>query len=230
MSNNTQVRNPDSKALASTFGMPQVLDPITPLKAEVAALALSTEDVLFVLTTGEKSKGISESPSSDEIRGVQKIKWQAVDVQSETRALLQGYRDKSLYSGGEDTVKKIETMKEDQNTYEGLEVDGLIIDETRTKVGRDFYDYFYSNWYAGSLFTESFTLVIEEKVIRGSLSQITVNLNENPVFEKYVQPRTEDVESLAGEAIRNARYYLENMQEMNDRLSEEKDMYGSGIY
>src|SRR5688572_20477127 len=61
-----------------------------------------------------------------------------------------------------------EVLKQQQHKREsslGFEIDGIVVDETLTKTGRDFYDVFYSNWEAPPK-VNNYSVTITERPLR----------------------------------------------------------------
>ncbi len=81
-----------------------------------------------------------------------------------------------------------------------LEIDGLIVDETLSKIGRDFYDYFYSRWQAPPD-AVNFTVTITEQPVPGLGTRVLVKVNDELVFQAQLQPREELIENAAQQAI-----------------------------
>ncbi|ARS34365.1 hypothetical protein CA264_02310 [Pontibacter actiniarum] len=77
-----------------------------------------------------------------------------------------------------------------------LEVDGLIVDETITKIGRDFYDVFHRQWEAPPT-ARNFTILIKERPTRGNGALVQVALNDQLLFEQQLQPRYDVIEEVA---------------------------------
>lgn len=109
-----------------------------------------------------------------------------------------------------------------------MEVDGLIMDETISKVGRDFYDMFYSRWNAPKN-AKNFTITIKEMVLPGLATQVTVMVNDNEVFKQRVQPRYDILEQMSNYAIQQTGRYLSNYEKMKSQLDGD-DQSGSGIF
>lgn len=109
-----------------------------------------------------------------------------------------------------------------------IEIDGLLVDDTKTKMGKDFYDLFYGNWEAPPR-AKNFTITVSEKPFRLTSTLIVVSINENPVYQAILQPRQDVVEALSFEAISSTQSYLVNYEEIMRQLNGE-DMTGSGIY
>ncbi len=108
-----------------------------------------------------------------------------------------------------------------------LEIDGLIIDETRSKIARDFYDLFYKKWIAPQG-AKNFSIYIREEPSRGRGAQVSLTLNEQKIFQNFVPPRYDALENVVNFAIRITRARLRDRANIDSQLKEE-DQMGSGI-
>ena len=108
-----------------------------------------------------------------------------------------------------------------------LEIDGLIIDETRSKIARDFYDLFYKKWIA-PVGAKNFSIYIREEPSRGRGAQVSLTLNEQKIFQNFVPPRYDALENVVNFAIRVTRARLSDQANIDTQLKEE-DQMGSGI-
>lgn len=109
-----------------------------------------------------------------------------------------------------------------------LEIDGLLVDETKTKSGRDFYEYFYQDWKAPET-AKNYSIFITERPYRLTTTQIEIKINETMVFQSFLQPRADIVEMLAEQAVARTRLYLQNYEAIIKQL-EGDDRSGSGIF
>ncbi len=109
-----------------------------------------------------------------------------------------------------------------------LEIDGLLVDETKTKSGRDFYEYFYQDWEAPKT-AKNYTIFITERPYRLTTTQVEVKINETLVFQSFLQPRGDIIEMLADQAVAQTRMYLQNYEAILKQL-EGDDQSGSGIF
>ncbi len=125
------------------------------------------------------------------------------------------------------SAKEAEVNK-DAAPVEGLEIDGLIIDETRTKAGRDFYSLFYSNWQAPDQ-ASNFSVVLKEYPARGRISRLGIEVNGKLVLQSVLQPRQELLEMSANQAISVVQRHLLTQQKINTELDSD-DQSGSGIF
>ncbi len=109
-----------------------------------------------------------------------------------------------------------------------IEIDGLLFDETRTKNGRDFYDYFYRDWQAPAG-AKNYSIYVAEKPYRLTTTMVEIRINETLVFQSFLQPRNDFLEMLAQQAVAQTSLYLEHYEELVKQL-EGADQSGSGIF
>ncbi len=109
-----------------------------------------------------------------------------------------------------------------------LEIDGLIIDRTKSKLGHDFYQLFYSNWEA-PYGIKGYDIVISEKPLPGRGSLVQLKVRGTLIFNQRLTPRYADIKKMANIAIQVTLNYLYNYENYQRQLSGE-DMKGSGIY
>lgn len=118
--------------------------------------------------------------------------------------------------------------QQQDTTDPSLMINGLIVDETVTKVGRDFYELFYSQWQAPSS-KQSYLIFVREQPQPGMGSRVSVFLNDTELFAQPLQPRYELIEAYAEYAVRLVRQYMADYQRMVRELDND-DQQGSGIY
>ncbi len=111
---------------------------------------------------------------------------------------------------------------------DAIEIDGLVIDETRTKSARDFYELFYSKWTAPQG-AKDYTITIRELPSRGRSAQIIVAVNDKDIFQRFLQPRLDVIEMMVGQAIYYVSRNLINNESVKKQMSQE-DHKGSGIF
>jgi len=109
-----------------------------------------------------------------------------------------------------------------------IEIDGLLVDETKTKSGRDFYEYFYQDWEAPKN-AKNYSIFITEKPYRLTTTQIEIKINETLVFQSFLQPRGDIIEMLADQAVVQTKMYLQNYEAIIKQM-EGTDRSGSGIF
>lgn len=113
---------------------------------------------------------------------------------------------------------------------DGLEISGLILDQTRTKWGREFYDRLYSRWQSQSVSPDlRFNIIVNEQIRPLFRIWLQVLVNDNAVFEQYAIPRTDIIEQAAEGALTAVRQFLNRQIEDIQQL-DGQDLTGDGIY
>ena len=130
---------------------------------------------------------------------------------------------------GKDTLQSENMLKTGLSTDPlDLEIGGMVFDETITKVGRDFYELFFSSWSNPTQITD-FSITIKERPMPGMGTQIRVFMDEHEILTQFVQPNMELIERLAAYTVELASRYLINYQAIQAQLQNE-DQAGTGIF
>ncbi|MBX0288998.1 curli production assembly/transport protein CsgE [Hymenobacter sp. HSC-4F20] len=98
-------------------------------------------------------------------------------------------------------------QNQQRRQFRPTEIEGLVMDQTITKVGHDFYDEFFTKWEAPPDIGD-FTIVIREKPARGTSTLISVEVNESELLELPLQPKAEAIEEMAAYALEVAGGFL----------------------
>jgi len=122
---------------------------------------------------------------------------------------------------------KVDKVKSPYN--EDGEIGGLIIDESRTKMGRDFYEQFFSKWIAPDGVGDTFIIRIKELPSFGRISRVSVVVNERSIMTRSLSPSFGHLEANVNASIRGVRSYLSQRLQMSKDL-ENEDQLGSGIF
>ncbi len=106
-------------------------------------------------------------------------------------------------------------------------ITGLIIEETMTKIGYDFYEYFYLLWEApGEIPIKDYNIFISERASPMWGSWVQVLVDERIVWNSVLRPRSIEIEDAAKEAIAATKEYLVNYEQYQFKTN---DMVGTGI-
>ena len=132
-------------------------------------------------------------------------------------------------------------LLEQEASFEEGGASGLVFDNTRTKQGRDFYDFFYQQWSqaqqdstmfgASSLLVgdEDFTILIEETPSNGSNTIMSIMVNDQLLWQQFMQPRLDAVLYLVENAVETIKQYVINYKDIQSQLGT-ADQVGTGIY
>jgi len=93
-----------------------------------------------------------------------------------------------------------------------VEIDGMIHDDTRSKIGRDFYDIFYANWQSPPE-ASHYSIRITEQPAPNLGTIIAVEVNNTETFRARLQPRYDFIEEASHFAIRRTYMHLQHNQQ-----------------
>lgn len=110
----------------------------------------------------------------------------------------------------EKTTKKQERLEEDVSD-DGIELKGIVIEETKTKPGKDFYDFFYTS-YALNQINGSKVVGVYEKLSFGRSTIIQVKVEDNIIHEFIGKPDLEYLEQMSKIAIRRVYKYFKDLK------------------
>jgi len=103
----------------------------------------------------------------------------------------------------------------------------FILDDTRTRAGRDFYDLFYRFWQDLEMYSDQ-PISIKEQFIRGGNTRIEITLGDDIVFVSGLSNRYDAIEARAQSATRRVAYQVERRNRVSSDL-EKSEMKGTGI-
>jgi len=110
--------------------------------------------------------------------------------------------------------------------FEDPDISGLLINNTRTRIGQEFYRQFCAGW--GEVHTRfSFNINIREIPDARWGSMLVVEINDRQAFRKILGPRTAEMEQEVEKAILAARSYLVHLIRTNGNLDTD-DLKGDG--
>jgi len=106
------------------------------------------------------------------------------------------------------------------------EITGLIIEETMTKIGYDFYEYFFLLWETPEVELKDYNILISERASPMWGSLVEVKIGETTVWSNMLRPRSAEIEESAQQAIEATKNYLRNYEKYQLKTI---DMMGTGI-
>lgn len=110
----------------------------------------------------------------------------------------------------------------------GIEINGLIIDKTRTKMGRDFYHLFFTKWEAPLAKTD-YIITISEQPSRGRGSQVFVYVNDYLPYRTFLQPSQQFISNASEQATIRVQNFIRQLDKIQENFGNE-DLQGSGIF
>jgi len=109
-------------------------------------------------------------------------------------------KDSTIIYSAENIVQKSSISESE------IEITGLVIEDVKTKLGKDFYDYFYQK-YTTSGAKYPFIVNITEKPSIGRGSKISIDVDDRIIFEFMTQPKDEYIQAAANQALRYINSY-----------------------
>ncbi|WP_243860356.1 CsgE family curli-type amyloid fiber assembly protein [Flavobacterium poyangense] len=94
---------------------------------------------------------------------------------------------------------------------DGFTLRGIITDDTKTKMGKDFYDKYYYKYNDIGINAKKIVVITEEYSF-GRNTKITISIQNEVVYEFLVRPDDEFLEAVAQESINATIYYLKNLE------------------
>lgn len=113
-------------------------------------------------------------------------------------------------------LNQIANSLDEAPPQDGYFKNGLIIENTLTKAGRDFYRYYYSDFALKEITTDK-NILIEEVPGRTRNTKISVKVDDQLVWQFFSQPRKEFLKDMAEAAIYRT---LKKLQQLNKQQNE----------
>ncbi|WGD33871.1 CsgE family curli-type amyloid fiber assembly protein [Olleya sp. YS] len=110
-------------------------------------------------------------------------------------------------------LKQEQEQSQDINTEvrDGLELKGIVVEDTKTKPGRDFYKLFYS-LYTQNNINGNQVVTIKEILAIGRNTKIEVIVGDDKIFSFFVRPSTEYLTKMNDYAIINVYKHFKNLE------------------
>lgn len=141
---------------------------------------------------------------------------------------------------GKDELYSLEPL--DESVFNEGSSLTFILDNTKTKMGRDLYEEFYRQWTAMKLDSttqkqfinsvkanEELIIELEEIPSPGLSNIISIKVGDLLVVQQFIQTRVEAMETQASEAVEQVFQYFISYQEIQEQMGT-ADQSGSGIY
>ena len=97
----------------------------------------------------------------------------------------------------------------------GVSIGGLVINDTRTTIGRDFYDVFYSRWETPKG-AENVMIRVYEQPRPNLGTRIVVDVEGKTIFRANLRPRLPQIKQAAQTALARCHRYVRNHYEPRD--------------
>lgn len=137
----------------------------------------------------------------DNIVGKDRIVLNDDKPEEEVKNEISNSISENLYAQDVDTERK-----------DGVVLSGIVIEETITKPGRDFYKMFYSDYSLNRINAEK-VVTIKEIFALGTNTKIQVKVENDVLVEFFVRPQNDFLKSMSEKSIRVVSHYLQKLKE-----------------
>ncbi|MDT0646769.1 CsgE family curli-type amyloid fiber assembly protein [Zunongwangia sp. F260] len=124
--------------------------------------------------------------------------------------------DRRVYGSSEE--KKAEERKSYQKPNEGIELTGMVTEKTKTKPGKDFYDFFYQK-YSLSPNQGNKIIEIDEMISFGRTTRIMVKIDNKLVYQFFARPKLDYLKDQADQALKQVNRHFEYLKNRNESLT-----------
>ena len=118
-----------------------------------------------------------------------------------------------------DSSQKEEKEKQKNMSYkkdnEGIQLTGMVTENTKTKPGKDFYDFFYQK-YNLSPYKGNKIIQIDEMISYGRTTRIMVKVDDVVIFQFFARPKLDYLKEKADEAVKQVSRYFEYLKNRNE--------------
>jgi len=99
-----------------------------------------------------------------------------------------------------------------------IEIKGLVIENVKTKMGRDFYDFFYQKYNSSGAKYSSIIQINEKPSLGGRGSLVTVEMDNDKIFEFQARPDEELLRNAAVYSLKLIENYSKNKKTIKKNL------------
>jgi hypothetical protein len=113
-----------------------------------------------------------------------------------------------------------EEIEEIQGIYlenDGVVLRGIVLEDTKTKPGRDFYQYYYSSYLANNINGPKI-VTIKEVLTIGNNTAIELIVDDVTIMAFLVQPGNDYLKAMSYEAIRRTMGYFERLKKEENMI------------
>jgi len=135
-------------------------------------------------------------------------------------------KDRIVLNGTEDEKEEAAARIDADNSYsqdaryekeDGVELRGIVLEETKTKPGRDFYREFWGLYNRNNINAE-LVVKIKESLSLANNTKIEVFLGDEIIFEFIVRPQSDFIYAVAEEAVKRVFWRLKTLRKEQNKV------------
>ncbi|MGP1992431.1 CsgE family curli-type amyloid fiber assembly protein [Zobellia laminariae] len=132
------------------------------------------------------------------------------------RRVLQGLKDLGDANSASDN-SSFDKKDVRNGNADGVFSKGMVIEDTKTKPGNDFYRYFYSNYLSNGIGGEKIVKIKEDFAL-ASTTRISVLAENNVVIQFYVNPRSDFLKEMAQKSVYAVNNYFLRLRKNKEQI------------
>lgn len=140
-------------------------------------------------------------------------------TQDEIIILLLLYDENGILVGKDRVIveeKKSNLIKKNEAE---LEINGIVSDDTKTKVGKDFYDIYFSKYNSEAIKGNQIVLIEEQQSI-GRTTILRITIDNKLISEFIANPNEEFLTQKAEEVIQITKKYFKEVEKLKHRIEQ----------
>lgn len=188
------------------------------IKNGIAGNSNNEQSGRIVLEPGEK-KGLSETAvniKETDTTIVLLLLYEDEKIVGKDRRVLHGLKD--LGDLNQNTVKRLAQNKDVKNNKDdGMVLKGIVLEDTKTKAGTDFYNFFYSKYLENKIEGNKIVTVKEELSLANT-TKIVILVEKDVVVEFIINPRTDYLRRMADVSIRRVYNYFLRKEKTKNQI------------
>lgn len=141
-----------------------------------------------------------------------------ISQKDETIILLLIYDEDEKLVGKDRIVVENSKNKTQEEVEVGLEMKGIISDETKTKIGKDFYDFYYKKYNEANIDAEKIVKIEEEQMF-GRTTKIKISVENQIINEFIVKPNEEFLTTMANQSVYLTKKHFKDLERNNKLIS-----------
>lgn len=130
--------------------------------------------------------------------------------------LIYDENEKLIGSDKYNYIKNKKEVEEKNALNNDIVLLGFVSDETKTKIGKDFYEFFYSQYNSQKI--KSSKIIVVEEEIAGRNTRIRVKIDYDVINEFLAKPDEEFLTAMAQETVGKVFVYLKNSEKNSKNL------------
>ncbi len=133
-------------------------------------------------------------------------------------------KDRIIINGTAADLKAANNKRKNENSTipdvtkekgDGVILRGIVIEDTKTKPGRDFYKMFYSLYTSNNINGEKI-VTIKEKLAIANNTKLEIIVDNEKILEFFVRPQNDYLRTMSVEAIKRVYLYFQRLKTENN--------------